>query len=78
MQQTGVVRMLLRSVLLAYHDILVLLGIGLFGSLLSDDPRIERIRPWLALAFAGVCVLALVFWALPAKVWSRLRGRRIA
>ena len=39
LQNIGVVRMLSRSVLLAYHDIVVLLAAGWVGSLLSDDPR---------------------------------------
>ncbi len=38
-QQTGLVRMLARSVLLAYHDIVVLLVVGLAGSWLTSDPR---------------------------------------
>src|SRR6476646_9097435 len=45
LQQTGIVRMLARSILLAYHDILLLLTVGLVGSLLSSDPRAERLRP---------------------------------
>jgi Lysylphosphatidylglycerol synthase TM region len=73
-QSTSVVRMLWRSVLLVYHDVVVLLGLGLAGSLFSSDPRVERIRPVVATAFAGALAIAILFWLLPAawraKVWG--------
>ena len=73
-QSTSVVRMLWRSVLLLYHDVVVLLGLGLAGSMFSSDPRVERIRPIVATAFAGALAIAILFWLLPAtwraKVWG--------
>jgi hypothetical protein len=73
-QNTSVVRMLSRSVLLAFHDVVVLLGLGLAGSLLSNDPRVERVRPVVAIALAIAMLIALIFWLLPAawrtKIWG--------
>jgi hypothetical protein len=73
-QSTSVVRMLWRSVLLLYHDVVVLLGLGLAGSMFSSDPRVERIRPIVAAAFTGALAIAILFWLLPAtwraKVWG--------
>jgi hypothetical protein len=76
-QGTSVVRMLSRSVLLAYHDIVVLLGLGLAGSLLSDDPRVERVRPAVAIALTIALAIALTFWLLPAKVRTKIWGMKI-
>jgi Lysylphosphatidylglycerol synthase TM region len=76
-QNTSVVRMLSRSVLLAYHDIVVLLGLGFAGSLLSDDPRVERVRPALAIAFSIAIAIAIVFWLLPATWRTKLWGAKI-
>jgi hypothetical protein len=73
LQKTGVGRMLARTIVLAYHDIVVLLGLGLLGTLLCDDPRIVRLRPWLALALTLLLAVAFVFWALPAELRARFR-----
>ncbi len=72
-QKTGVVRMLSRSVLLAYHDIIVLLSMGLFGSMLTDDPRVVRLRLYVAIGLAVALSVALLGWALPAKVRAKFR-----
>jgi hypothetical protein len=74
LQQTGVVRMLFRSVLLAYHDILLLLAVGLIGSFLSDDPRAERLRPLVSIALAVTVGVGIVLWALPANIRARIRA----
>jgi hypothetical protein len=76
MQQTGVVKMLARTVVLAYHDVVVLLTIGLVGALLSDDPRVERVRPFIAIGLVGACAVALVFWVLPTEVRAKFRRNR--
>jgi hypothetical protein len=75
LQQTGLMRMLARSVLLAYHDIVVLLALGLFGSLWSDDPRIEHLRLYLALALAGALALGAIIGSLPDEVRAKLRKK---
>jgi hypothetical protein len=76
-QKTSVVRMLSRSVLLAYHDVVVLLGLGFAASQLSDDPRVERIRPSLAIAFSIAIAIAIVFWLLPATCRRKVWGAKI-
>jgi Lysylphosphatidylglycerol synthase TM region len=67
-QKTGVVRMLSRSVVLAYHDVLVLLGLGLVGSLLTDDARIQQVQPFLVAGLVGVLLVAFLVWAAPARM----------
>ncbi len=74
LQNIGVVRMLSRSVLLAYHDIVVLLAAGWVGSLLSDDPRMTRVRPYLTVGLVIAVALAVVFWSLPASFRARFRS----
>lgn len=74
-QRTGMLRMLSRTVLLAYHDIVVLLGIGLFGSLWSDNARVDQLRPYLAAAFVGALVFGAVIWMLPDEVRAKLRKK---
>lgn len=74
MQRASVVRMLSRSVLLAYHDVVVLLLLGLMGSLVTDDPRVVRVRPFIAVAMVVASVVGAFFWALPAKVRARFRA----
>jgi hypothetical protein len=69
--------MLSRSALLAYHDVVVLLGLGFVGSLLTDDPRVERIRPIVAIAFSVVIAIAIVFWLLPQTWRAKLWGAKI-
>jgi hypothetical protein len=76
-QNTSVVRTLSRSVLLAYHDIVVLLGLGLAGSLLSDDPRVERVRLAVAIALCVAISIAIVFWLLPAAWRTKVWGAKI-
>jgi len=73
-QDTGVVRMLSRSIVLAYHDIFVLLGLGLLGSLLTDDAIVQQVQPFLVASVVGVLVVAFLVWALPTSMvrnWKR-------
>lgn len=76
-QNTSVVRMVSRSVLLAYHDVVVLLGLGFAGSLLSDDPRVERVRPAVAIALSIAIAIAIVFYVLPAAWRAKVWGAKI-
>lgn len=78
LQKTGVVRMLARSVLLAYHDVVVLLAVGLFGTLWTDHPQVAHLRPFLAVALAGALALGFVFWALPEGARAALAGKGTA
>jgi hypothetical protein len=73
LQNTGIVRMLSRSVLLAYHDIFVLLSTSLIGSLLTNDPRVTRVRPYLMIAVSVAVLIALTFKLLPQTFRARFR-----
>jgi len=72
-QDTGLLRMLTRSVLLAYHDIVVLLSAGLVGSLLTDDPRVVRLRTYIALGLGVALACGALVWLLPTSIRARLR-----
>ena len=72
LQQTGMLRMLSRSVLLAYHDAVILLAVGLAGAMLTDDERVVRIRPFIAIALAAAILIGIVIWSLPDKVRARI------
>ncbi|HEX4412804.1 MAG TPA: hypothetical protein VH107_04190 [Lacipirellulaceae bacterium] len=73
LQGCGIMRMLSRSVLLAYHDVFVLLSASLFGSLLTNDPRVTRVRPFLVIAVIVAVVIALFFKWLPQSIRDRYR-----
>lgn len=74
LQHTSLVRMLVRSVLLAYHDILLLLSMGLVGSMLSSDSRAERLRPLIMIGLGIALAVGLLVWALPGNLRARLHG----
>jgi hypothetical protein len=74
LQNASLVRMLSRSVLLAYHDIFVLLTGACLGSLLTSDPRVERVRPYLAIAIAIIAAIAALFRVLPRRLRARFRS----
>jgi hypothetical protein len=65
-----------RCVLLTFHDMTVLLALGLLGSLLSDEPRVRPIRIFCAAGLGGVMVLALALNLLPAARLRRWRATR--
>jgi hypothetical protein len=71
------VSMLSRTIVLAYYDFVVLLGLGFAGSLLSDDPRIERIRLVVAAAFSIALAIALAVWFLPDALRKKLSGTKL-
>src|SRR6185312_9266539 len=57
----------------AYHDIFVLLTSSLIGSLLTNDPRVTRLRPYLFIAVTVAILIALTFKALPRSFRARFR-----
>jgi hypothetical protein len=77
LQGATIARMLARSILLAYHDVVVLLAAGSFGSLLTDDARVARLRPFLLIALAVCLVLGFLVWMMPDRLraWIR-RGNK--
>jgi hypothetical protein len=64
--------MLARSVLLAYHDMMVLLLAGGAGALLSSDERVVRLRPVIAVGLAIGVGVAVFVWLLPNQWRNRL------
>jgi len=62
-----------RCVLLGYHDIIVLLGFGLVGSLVSDDPRAGVTLGFCALGLTLLLGLAIGFSLMPAS-WRQRVG----
>lgn len=73
LQNSNILRMLSRSVVLAYHDAFLLLALGLAGSLLTNDARVLRLRPFIAIAFAVVVAVGLLFWKFPKGLGRWLR-----
>jgi hypothetical protein len=78
LQHVSILQMLARSVLLAYHDALILLASGFAGSLFTNDERVVRIRPYLAAALAAAIFVGIVFWVLPARYRERILPAKIA
>jgi hypothetical protein len=62
---------------LAYHDIVVLLAMGLAGAVLSDQPRIVQIRPMIATGLGIALALAVFFWLLPHVIGPRIRSKHV-
>jgi hypothetical protein len=77
LQHTNLLRMLSRSVLLAYHDAVILLVAGLIGALLTEDERVVRIRPFIAIALGLAILVGLLVWSLPPKLRARIVTTRI-
>jgi hypothetical protein len=62
---------------LAYHDAVILLAMGLTGSLLTDDSRVTRIRPYIAIALVLTLLVGGAVWNLPAKLRSRIASGKL-
>jgi len=77
LQHTSILRMLARSVVLAYHDIVILLTAGLIGALLTADSRVMRMRPYIAIGLAVVLIVGIVFWNLPDRIRQRIHTTKI-
>jgi hypothetical protein len=73
LQHASLVRMLSRSVLLAYHDFMVLLAMGLVASLLTANPDAARLRPFTAIGLVGGLALAALVQILPQRIRARVR-----
>jgi hypothetical protein len=76
-ERTDVLRMLSRSGLLALHDVFVLVGLGAVGASLTNDPRVERIRPAIYAAVVIALAIAILLWLLPAGARRRIWGAKI-
>jgi hypothetical protein len=77
LQEANILQMLSRSVLLAYHDALILLAAGLTGALLTDDPRVSQMRPYIAVAFVLALLAGVAVWSLPVRVRGRIASARL-
>jgi len=67
-----------RSVVLAFHDLTVLLSVGLVGSLLVTDPprQVVAVRIISAVGLSGLIGLAVFFALLPAATRERVQHTR--
>lgn len=75
-QKTTVLAALSRAVLLAWHDLIVLLSLGLIGSLLSDDPRTEGTLIFCLFGLLLLVGILTAFGLLPSAVRQRIRASR--
>jgi hypothetical protein len=75
-QGVSLLSTLSRSVLLACHDVAVLLSMGLLGALLSNDPRVEAVRWFCGVGLCLIGIAALVPLVLPLRYKLRLRHTR--
>lgn len=62
-----------RIALLAFHDVLVLLSLGLLGSIISSDARLEGIRVFCGTGLAIIGGLVTVVVLLPESVHARFQ-----
>ncbi len=76
LQRTGLLSALSRTVLLAYHDLLVLFGLGTLGAVLATDPRASQMRWIYATVLLLLASLSLLTFALPASQLRRLKQTR--
>jgi hypothetical protein len=75
-QGVGLLSTLTRSALLAYHDVAVLLALGLLGTLLSDDPRVDKVRWFCGVGLCLIGIAALLPLLLPQRYKLRLQHTR--
>jgi hypothetical protein len=76
LQRVSLLSTLSRSALLAGHDVTVLLSLGLLGTLLSDDARLDAARWFCGVGLCLTGIAALVVLLLPARYKHRLRHTR--
>ena len=70
-QKTSVVSCLSRMVILAYHDLLVLFGLGLLGSTLLLQPKVTSMRTFAATGLLVLLLLPLLFRIVPSSFLQR-------
>jgi hypothetical protein len=75
--QTSLVRMISRSIVLAYHDAVILLTMGLTGSMLTDNANVARMRPYILTAVVVTLVVGGVLWNLPERFRQRIQSSRL-
>jgi hypothetical protein len=75
--KTSLVRMISRSIVLAYHDAVVLLAMGLTGSLFTDNASVARMRPYIATALVVTLVVGTVLWNLPELLRQRIQSSKL-
>jgi len=75
-QATSFLAALSRSVVLAYHDLVVLFGLGLLGSMLANHPRAIFVQWFCSIGLAGLGAIALVLVLLPPSQKGRIKQTR--
>jgi hypothetical protein len=68
LQGVSVVSGLARIVLLAYHDLIVLLGLGLLGSTILIQPETYGVRVFSAVGMAALLAAPVVILLLPVQI----------
>ncbi len=75
-QGVTLVSALSRLVLLAYHDMVVLFGLGLLSSITSDDPRVQRAAVICEIGLAVTASLVIVTLIMPKSWQDRMKATR--
>jgi len=78
LQKISLLQTISRSVVLAYHDLAVLLSVGLVGSLLVENPplKVRFVELFARVGLAGLVTVALVFFLLPREKRERFQQTR--
>jgi len=78
LQKISLLQTLSRSVVLAYHDLVVLLSVGLAGSLLVESPprEVRLVKLFAGVGLAGLVAVAVAFSLLPRGKRERFRQTR--
>jgi hypothetical protein len=78
LQKISLLQTLSRSVVLAYHDLVVLFSVGLVGSLLVESPprEVRLVKLFAGVGLAGLVAVAVAFSLLPREKRERFRQTR--
>ncbi|MFO7908207.1 MAG: hypothetical protein ACQESR_14660 [Planctomycetota bacterium] len=78
MQKISLLSTVSRSVVLAYHDLAILLSVGLLGAVLVQDrpQQVEVIMVVSAVGLVGLIAVAVLFSLLPRRKRRRLQATR--
>lgn len=75
-QGFALVAALSRLVLLAYHDMGVLFGLGLLSSVTSSDPTLKQATMICTIGLAVTAALAISIWVMPMSWQTRMKATR--
>src|SRR5207247_670779 len=75
-QETTLLSTLSRTVLLAYHDLVILFALATLGSSFSTLDLAVQVRPFCWIGLAALIALGLLALALPGRVRRKFRASR--